>query len=368
MPETPPADLEQVRYAFRLGWIVAELRGRYRPDLFDGLEPGNPGGLLREEYELPLANERSPTEMRIELIEAARDLSGALGLDPREEQDRPIFEQIEPLLKQMEASKADREQIWLGRPHEPDSGHSQPSLAYKLFKWDAKIQDDLVLRATQAAAYQLGRGLADTYWGLYPDRPAQEMGSWESVLGRRRRDTLLRFAGRLSAYVGPSVLAAIDGSLRSWSKLATEPHGRGEPGVPGALFQQGLLWRDLVRGERQPEDLLTNKDLNAPPTAEVWKELKLYRVAAESLKWPLITGVVGAVLLAGGAALLAGGNGRTGLTTAISVLGLLGLTSAGMYAKAKTQVTSLFSHLSERVRQERIRQAADLCPASCAGP
>ncbi len=194
------------------------------------------------------------------------------------------------------------------------------------------------------------------------------MGSWEFVLGPHRRDTLLRYAGRLSPYIGPLVLAAIDSSLRAWSALATDAHSRDQHDIQTALFGQGLLWRDLIRGERQPEDLLTNKDLNAPTTADVWKELKLYKIAAESLTWPLITGVIGAILLIGGAALLGSGTSSTGLTTAVSVLGALGLTSAGLYAKAKTQVTSLFSNLSQRVKQERVRQAANLCPTNIARP
>ena len=75
MTEAQPADLEQVRYAFRLGWVVAELRGRYRPDLFDTREPGDTGSFRREEYEPPLSNERSLTEIRIELLGAAEDLA-----------------------------------------------------------------------------------------------------------------------------------------------------------------------------------------------------------------------------------------------------------------------------------------------------
>lgn len=166
MTEAQPADLEQVRYAFRLGWVVAELRGRYRPDLFDTREPGDTGSFRREEYELPLSNERSLTEIRIELLGAAEDLSSALQLDRRDEHANSILGQIKPLLDQMMEKNADREQIWTGKPYET-------CLAYKFFKWDAQIQDNLVLQATQAAAYQLGRGLADTYWGLYPERPAK---------------------------------------------------------------------------------------------------------------------------------------------------------------------------------------------------
>ena len=95
---------------------------------------------------------------------------------------------------------------------------------------------------------------------------------------------------------------------------------------------------------------------------DVWRELRLYRLAADSLKGPLIGGLAGAALLIVGAYALASGTSHTGLTAAISVLGALGLTSAGLYAKAKTQITSLFSNLSQKVKQERIRQAANLCP------
>jgi hypothetical protein len=380
MPEAPPTDIEQVRYAFRLGWVIAELRGRYRPDRFGKREPGRQDSFQRSDHELPLSNERSLTEIRIELFDAATDLSRELKLAPNDSQGRPLLTQIKPLLEAMEADNADRELIWKGDPNrtspakrffrtrkdEPD----RSCLAYCFFKWDAQNQDDLVLNATQAAAYQLGRGLAETYWALHPERPADEMGSWQSVLGPDRRETLLRLAGRLSAYFGPLVLAAIDGSLRAWSTLATsaDPTRRNEPEVQPALFRQCLLWRDLIRGERQPGDLLTNEDLNAPETADAWKKLKLYKLAAESLKWPLITGLLGAILLVGGGALLASDTGHTGLTAAVSILGALGLTSAGLYAKAKTQITSLSTNLSQKVKEERVRQAANLCPTAPAKP
>jgi hypothetical protein len=367
MPEAPPFDTELVRYAFRLGWVIAELRGRYRPDRFGKREPGNQSAFLRKDFELPLSNERSQTEIRIELFDAAEDLSRELKLDPCDEDGHTLLEQIKPLMEAMKTEGADRPALWKGSQH-------KPGLAYHFFKWDAQNQDELVLGATQAAAYQLGRGLAETYWALHPERPPHEMGSWESVLGERRRDTLLRLSGRLSAYIGPLVLAAIDESVRAWSALATttDPPRQRElaiqedpiqkDSIQDRLFRQGLLWRDLIRGERQPEDLLTNPDLNAPAPTTVWKELQLYRLAADSLKGPLIGGLAGAALLTLGAYALANGTSHTGLTAAISVLGALGLTSAGLYAKAKTQITSLFSNLSQKVKQERIRQAANLCP------
>lgn len=357
MADGQPTDLEQVRYALRLGWVVAELRGRYRPDRFGKQEPGNTVGFKREDFELPLTNERSQTEIRIELFEAAEDLSRALELDPHDEHGEAILGQIEALLERMNQKNADLQQIWTGEPH-------TTGVAYRFFKWDAQIQDSLILHATQAAAYQLGRGLAETYWALHPDRPANEMGSWEFVLGQQRRATLLRLAARLSAYMDPLVLAAIDGSLRAWSDLAASADRRGQPDVQVDLFRQGLLWRDLVRGERQPADLLVNKDLDVPAGADIWKDLQLYRDAVRSLMWPLIGGVVGVALMVVGAALLAGGASNTGLTTAISILGVVGLTSASLYAKAKAQVTSLLSNLRQKIQTERVSQAANLCPSA----
>ena len=166
---------------------------------------------LRKDFELPLSNERSQTEIRIELFDAAEeDLTRELKLAPSDEHGHPLLELIKLLLVAMEAEGADREHLWKGSAREP-------GLAYHFFKWDAQNQDELVLGATQVAAYQLGRGLAETYWALHPERPPHEMGSWKSVLGERRRDTLLRLAGRLSAYIGPLVLAAIDESVRTWS-------------------------------------------------------------------------------------------------------------------------------------------------------
>ena len=106
-----------------------------------------------------------------------------------------------------------------------------------------------MVRASQAAAYQLGRGLADTYWALYPERPQQQMGSWSNVLGAERCGALVRQALRLSLETGPLVLAATTGPLEQWRRLAGDDARRGGEGVIMALYQQGLLWRDLIRGD-----------------------------------------------------------------------------------------------------------------------
>ncbi len=340
-------DVQFVRYAFRLGWGIAELRGRFRPDRFGDREPGTPV-FKKEVYELPLANERSPTEIRRELIDTVEDLGKALGL--HEQPDlHTRWTELKTLLKGMEERGADHQALWNG-------------VAHKFYDWDACAQDTLVLEATHAAAYQLGRGLAETYWALESDRAEHEMGSWAFLLGPHRCDTMRRLASRLS--LEAPIIAAIEGPLESWSKLAADATSRAEPNVDTELYKQGLLWRDLIRGERQPRDLQATSDLKTPASAEVWKDLKLYRVALENLKMPLAGGIISIAALVAGATLLASGSGHTGRTSAISILGALGLTSAGLYARAKASATSLLANLRQRVQVARVRQAANLCPGS----
>jgi hypothetical protein len=348
MAEETPSDLPAVRYSFRFGWAVAELRGRYHPDHFDRRDPGGEHVFKRGTFQLPLAAERSPAEVRKELIETVEALSKQLELD-KVVKVQQSWEALKKQLEESEAAKG-RKTIW-------------EAATKGFFQWDAHIQDALVLEAPRTAGYQLGRGLAETYWGLEAEKQPDEMGSWEFVLGKRRSEILQRFAARLSSYLGTSVVAAIEGPLAAWSALAETPDLRGKPEAMMDLYKQGLLWRDLVRGERQTADLSLSVGLEAPPVAVVWRELGLYKQALSSLRVPLIIGLFGAAVLALGGLLLASGTGNNGLSTAISILGALGLTSASLYARAKANITSLVTDLTRKVEAERVRQAADLCPA-----
>lgn len=187
-------------------------------------------------------------------------------------------------LTDLERDDADRASEWSGA-------------ARKFYELDAHMQDTLVLNASQATAYQLGRGLAETFWALERDASPDNMGSWRFVLGPERCETLRRLAARLSPYINKEVLAAVDGPLESWSTLAADSQVRSEAEVETELYHQGLLWRDLVRGERSPTDLqLTCSDTAASP-AKVWSDLKLWRQVAISLRLPLLWGAISIVLL-----------------------------------------------------------------------
>jgi hypothetical protein len=344
-----PADLDKVRYAFRLGWAIAELRGRYRPARFDQRDPGHESVFARNGFELPLAAERSAAEIRRELVDTVEDLCRVV--DFSDDDAKPSWEQLKASLIGYEKQSANHEALWTETAHE-------------FYDLDADIQDALVLPATQAAAYQLGRGLAETYWALTPDAPADAMGSWEFVFGPARCATLKRLAARLSGYITAEVLASIAGPLESWSALGRDATRRDGAEVQAALFRQGLLWRDLIRGERSSQDLQLGGDAKASATVKVWKDLKLYETAFVSLRGPLIGGLVSVALLAGGGAFLASGSGSTFATTIAGILGALGLTSAGLYARAKAGVTSLLANLNQTVEIERVHRAADLCPGA----
>jgi hypothetical protein len=73
-----PSDAEEVLSAFRLGWALAEVRGRNRPD-------GPPGGVIwmpdHVDHALPLRLERSRTELRIEAQAVVLALSKDLKVD-----------------------------------------------------------------------------------------------------------------------------------------------------------------------------------------------------------------------------------------------------------------------------------------------
>lgn len=195
MAQEAPADLDKVRYAFRLGWAIAELRGRYRPERYGQRDPGHAPIFNRNGYGLPLANERSPAEIRRELLDTVEDLATAIELNDDAANKR--WTALKSRLEDLEQDGAQREAEW-------------PLAAQKFYELDAHIQDTLVLTASQAIGYQLGRGLAETYWALQPACDDHEMGSWRFLLGPERRETLRRLAARLSAYIDKGVLAAIE--------------------------------------------------------------------------------------------------------------------------------------------------------------
>lgn len=338
----PADDGDSVRSAFRLGWAIAELRGRYRPDLIDNPIPDPGPSIGRPDHALPLANERTPPEQRVEIVHAVNGLSGALGLDfPADGHTRP--QQLDSFLNALDRD-SDDQTAWNG-------------LTNALYDWDSQMQDALALRPGQAAGYQLGRGLAETYWSLHPTVPdPDDARCWQFLLGPRRRATLKRYAARLVAFLDPLVLPAVSASLDAWGDVADDAQWRNQPDARKRLYAQGLLWRDLIRGERRPGDL------DPVPVGDLVEEVQLVRKLWSAF-WPqLCLGLLGAAVLVLGVIGLAAGFKNRGIATAFAVLGALGITVTGAYARAKANAASVLGTVRDTIERERVGRAAALVP------
>ncbi|MGI8572007.1 MAG: hypothetical protein ACR2L9_05175 [Solirubrobacteraceae bacterium] len=341
--DQPADDADSVRSAFRLGWAIAELRGRFRPDLIDHPVPDPGPAIVRPDHELPLANERSAVEQRTEVIVAVKGLSGALGLDlPLDGGTRP--DQLDSFLDALSAQPADRS-AWTG-------------LTDALYAWDRQIQYTLVIRPGQAAGYQLGRGLAETYWSLHPNvSDPNDARCWLFLLGQRRQATLTRYVARLVSFLDPLVLPAIRASLESWGEVATDEQWRTEPEARMQLYAQGLLWRDLIRGERRAEDL------DPVTVSDLLQKFQLIRKLWSAF-WPqLAFGLLGAAVLVAGVVGLVAGSENRSIATAFAVLGVLGVTITSAYARAKANAASVLATIRDAVERDRVGRAATLCPS-----
>ena len=339
-----PGDAEQVLQAFRLGWALAEVRGRYRPGVPLIRRP--PGG-TRTDHALPLADERSAAEQLIELHTALAELAAALG----------VGGSIPPVPGAGAGAQTYPAHLaWLGSQlRQAPTAPLWEQFTESAYAWDAFVQDQLVITASRAAAYQLGRGLAETYWALDPSiEDAADWRSWQFLLGPRRCHTLGRLVARLVDYFDPLTVPAVTTSLNAWAAVAVDPQRRTQPAILDDLYDQGLLWRDLIRAERSPADLAASVRPFERISA-VWPVVKAFWVQ-------IVLAVAGAGLLAFSASELAAGS-STKTNTLIAVLSALGITSAGLYARAKGIATSLFGRLQTAFDRDRVGVAATLAPS-----
>src|SRR5215831_10933893 len=164
-----PGDALEVINALRLGWYVAEVRGRSRPG-----GPRPPGDELpsRGDHVLPLRIERTAPELRAEAQAILHKLSGDLGVDAVTDHD-PAQSRTAVIGQQADALAA-----------------AEPQSAAAVAAWQAlTAESDL-----RAAAYQLGRGLAEMYWALDPDAACDPLmpECWTFLLGAHRCEELTR--------------------------------------------------------------------------------------------------------------------------------------------------------------------------------
>ena len=427
-------DAYYVMSALRLGWSVAEMRGRNRPDGPLGEMAGMPDQV---DHPLPLRLERGKTELRIEIQSVVAELAQELGVDDapdgssysavlgyktlllahaRAPKAADAFRQALDLLEQQKNDQArqaltnalavqqavvtrrrqalavaqfsrapaaivDHEQACCAgeeaglaaleqainnedpqaiAQHRDDlaAAARQPwaDLAELIWHFDAHIQDRLAaLSASQAIGYQLGRGLADTYWAL---NPGQEDGSagWKFLLGERRCAELERLTGRLTGYMGEYTASAIAGSLEVWKTVVVTPAWRGPADQAAlALYNQIRRWYELIILGQDPTTLIG-------PAAVMRNYRTLKRVF--QLFWPQLVATVFGIAALVTLLFLVNVHSATAWEKTLSgVLAAIGLSLAGLTGTLKNAGQALTKRLRQDAYTDLVALAVQTAPA-----
>jgi hypothetical protein len=362
-----PPGTPDVRRAIRLGWFVAEVRGRH---WWRGERPPVVSMPEHPPWPLPLRPERTAAESRCAARAGVCALAEQLGVAG----DGPPFPDR---LQRLAGSLEEDGGVLLERP---TAGLTAAEVAVRdvaweemaqlLHDWDRAIQDALVAGSDELAnGYLLGRGLAECYWALAAedappggpgDRPAPPTGvqglvedavvsaagvpggsasSWEYLFGAARRTELSRLVGRLAPHLPALTPTAVAGSLQVWGDVAGDPAWR-EDGGAARLYEQHRHWYELVVLGRDPTTYVKPYAL-----------LRGWRATLRAFRglWPqLLLALLSAAAVTAVAYFLGTGRGQAWLTALLGLFGALGLTASGVAAKAK----SAGQQLVTRVRQD----------------
>jgi hypothetical protein len=335
--------------ALRLGWCVAEVRGRNRPGSPEPLPDVLPH---MADHALPLRTERNSTDRRIEAQTVLAKLARRLGVDGTPSRAGMIDQQAETLANAV-TNQSGVSGAW-------------DALASSLYDFDANAQDSLAAQSeTQASAYQLGRGLAEAYWALDLKAGCEPptVNSWTFLLGRDRCDELTRIAGRLSAYFNPFAAPALAGTLQLWGAIARNPTwrivgqaddklGRQTPNdTPDsseerathdahlALYLQTRNWYGLLIIGQDPATLTE--------PYEVFANWHLWRSLIKGFWLPLATALVSLGLVVALIALTEYGSHIQFLKALFGVLGVAGLSGATISTKLKSSSQSLLTRVHQ---------------------
>jgi hypothetical protein len=364
-PDAPP-NSDIIRATVRLGWYLAELRGRY---WWQGPRPPATALPVDPPHALPLRPERSTAESRQQARETVVALAKRLGVDePFDLGDgnrgRPFSERLAAVVAPLDAengallSRVDR-----ASPEAQKRDDAWEHVASLLHEWDASIQDCFAARAdAQANAYLLGRGLAECYWALGPDEPApgslQEgitvASGWTFLFGGPRRGELSRLVGRVGAHVNSLTPAAVAGSIEAWGAVAGQPAWRGLEDARAKLYEQLRRWYELLILGRDPTTfvrpyaVLRGWRTTKHAFTAFWGQLALAAVSAGAvalLVWFLSTG-----------------HGSAGLNVVLGLAGGVGLTAASVVAKAKSAGQQLLARLRQDAYSDLVAIAVTSIP------
>jgi hypothetical protein len=343
-----PSDADIVLAAVRLGWTVAEVRGRNRQDAPAGMGAKLPS---REGHALPLQIERTPTELRIESQAVLIALATRLGVDL----DRSDWSSF--------SGDVDSQATALAQARDTDGKDADKDwslLTEEIYRFDAHIQDSLTAKSdSQACGYQLGRAMAESYWALDTTVAdgTHSPAAWWFLLGPERCNEISRLLGRLSAYMHPYTATAITGSVEVWQRVAADPRWRAVSHQ--ALYRQVRRWYELIILQQDPTTLVRPYAL-LRNFRGVWQGLRVF--------WPqLVETGIGAAALAGFAVLFGEQSMSSWLKTLLGFCAIAGFSAAGISAKLKNEAQALIKRLRQDVYTDLIAVAITTAPDAPGG-
>jgi hypothetical protein len=362
-----PPDSATVRLAMRLGWYLAELRGRY---WWQGPRPRVGELPVDPPHALPLRNERTAAESRAQCCETVAALAAHLGVDRPYDagglhDPRPFAERMAAVLAPLEADGAALLAAPGERPQSVDDTKKDAAwehVAALLHEWDAAIQDGFAAQADVLCnAYLLGRGLAESYWALGPERPApgsaqagrSAASAWEFLFGADRRGELSRLVGRVAAHVDPLTPAAIAGSIEVWAEVAHDEPWRAGQGRD-RLYEQLRRWYELLVLGRDPTTFVAPYAVlhgwrsSRHAFRALWPQLALAAASAgavSALAWFLTTD-----------------RGMAWLNVVLGLAGAVGLTAATVIAKVKNTGQRLVARLRQDAYSDLVAVAITCIP------
>lgn len=339
----------QVPEAVRLGWYLAETRGR---NWWQGPRPTSEPLPTDPAHALPLRPQRTAPESRRQALEGLLLLSDRLDVRrplPVDDTagDSSFAVRLTELMAALDA-------VLLAQP--PSGGGVDPAdrdrawddVATLLYQWDSAIQDQLTAREDiLACAYLLGRGLAETYWALAPqlaqrsaDGLTPSACSWEFLFDSARQHELSRMAGRISAYLHPLTATAVVGSLAAWRCVADDAAWRARPDAPTYLYEQLRRWYQLLALGQDPTTLVKSTSVLHGSRRTT---LRLCRAF-----WPqLVLGALSVAAVAAFVLLLTTEHGNPVVKSLLAIVATVGVSASTVVAKANSATQSLLARLRQ---------------------
>jgi hypothetical protein len=340
-----PADSDKVATRLRLGWALAELQGRNRPDppQFETEPlPVNAGTALA------LRPEHTEAELREQVLDVFCNVFEDVGKDYAKLDNDAAS--TDPFSKEV----TDQAHAIAALENPKDMTPKQWEAFHDLVRrLDGHVQNTLAASSdSELSGYLLGRGLAETFWALQPksdpakpanamatankpDAPAPTDQNWSFLLGEERVAELQRLLGRLCSYFGPYTAPSISGSLCVWQEVAKAEDWRDRDGAQQNLYDQTRRWYEL---------LVIGQD--ATTLIKPYAFLRNLRGAVNSARAflpQLLLGLVSIAALFGTVAL---SNSSAGKAFGAAI-GVAGLSLTSLTAKAKSSAQAMTTRLQQ---------------------